>query len=201
MKKIEKIIIGTIFILLLFLTLYYTNYGDFEFVYYGFLSLVFSIPFLIFFTNKVNPPISVVIGLGVLILINMCAGGIIMIGQERLYDWVVFPIIVESSDLSIIKFDQIVHTFGGLMTTLVLYYLIKSKAKENKYDSFLFAIVILLAGFGASAFYEILELVSTTFENNGVGLYYNTVLDLCSDFLGSLVATIIIIKNRKKLNK
>jgi hypothetical protein len=63
----------------------------------------------------------------------------------------------------------------------------------------LFAIVILLAGFGASAFYEIVELVSTTFENNGVGLYYNTVLDLCADFIGALIATIFIVS--KNLSK
>lgn len=196
--KREGIFIYFLIAILLSLIGYYFSVGNFEFVYYGVLTLLISVPFTLYLIKKLRLPFSLILGIGFLIVINMFAGGIIFVKGTRLYDWIVIPIFSLTSELSIIKFDQVVHAYGGFIVTLVIYYILRFQDSKNSYGAPIFGLVLLLAGFGAASFYEIVEFFSKAFESNGVGEYYNTLLDLCSNFLGALVAIFILRKREFK---
>ncbi len=195
-EQLQNILMGILAIVVLWITFIYWRVENIEFVYYGLLTFLISIPFIIFLVKKIKISTGFLLGLAILVLVNLCAGGIIKIGGIRLYEWVPIKLFFITPELTAIKFDQIVHAYGGAICTFVLYRLMKYSIKKEKIHSTFLFFLVFLAGFGAASSYEIVEFVSKSFEVNGVGEYYNTLLDLCANFIGALIASITLINPR-----
>ena len=75
-----------------------------------------------------------------------------------------------------------------------MYYLLKPSLNNEKRLISL-SIVIIMAGLGTGAVNEIIEFGSfILFEDNGVGGYVNTSLDLVADLIGAIIAMAYILK-------
>jgi hypothetical protein len=118
------------------------------------------------------------------------AGGGVYINDIRLYEIILIPL---SAKYPILRYDQVVHTFGFAAATLTMFDLLRPLLKENFQGYVALSIVVVMAGLGVGAFNEIVEaLVSAVIPSSGVGGYLNTALDLISDLVGALIAMAFI---------
>jgi len=194
LKKHKALIAFTLLYVLAF-SLYYVWIKNFEFLWYVAVLLFFI--FLIGGTlhkTKLNP-ISLW-GLSVWGFLHMAGGGI-KIGSGVLYGLVLFPF-VQKGEMTILKYDQVVHAFGFAVATLVISELLAPYSKEK---GKMFYFVSALAGMGLGAINEIVEFVAVlVFPKTGVGGYYNTALDLVFNALGAGTMAVILwfLNNKKK---
>jgi hypothetical protein len=178
-------------------TLYYVARHNFEFLLYiGVLVFFFVLIFWTLPKSKFGPPI--LWGLSIWGLLHMAGGGI-PVGQGVLYDLILLPL-VSRGEIMILRYDQAVHCFGFGVTTLVGFHLLSPYLNEKTNWK---VIYLILAGFGMGmgALNEIVEFLATVLiPNTGVGGYVNTALDLVFNFLGSLIAVLLIhLKFRRPL--
>jgi len=167
---------------------------NYEFVIYVFVILFFLL--LILATNKkVEYPNDVLWGLTAWAILHMGGGGI-SIGGTRLYDLILIPI---SSTYEVLKYDQFVHMVGFFVTTLVVFHVLRPLLKPDLDKWWALSIVVVMAGLGFGALNEIVESSATVFApETGVGGYINTSLDLVSNFIGAILAMVLIRIRRKK---
>jgi uncharacterized membrane protein YjdF len=117
-------------------------------------------------------------------------GGAVFIDGVRLYDvsfW--------------LKYDQYVHFYGGLVAALGMYHLLGPQFnKKFLNNSYIVYPVIVLIALGIGGVNELIELFAVIFmdASAGVGDYMNNALDNFFNFLGALVALIVIHNIRKK---
>jgi hypothetical protein len=129
------------------------------------------------------------IGLTIWSLMHMAGGGLYINGV-RLYDIILLPL---SQTYPILRYDQLVHTFGFAAATLTMFDLLRPLLKENLQHFTALSIVVVMAGLGVGAFNEIVEaLVAAAIPQSGVGGYVNTALDLIADFIGAILAMVFI---------
>lgn len=128
-------------------------------------------------------------GLTLWSLMHMAGGGLYINGV-RLYDIILLPL---SQTYPILRYDQLVHTFGFAAATLTMFDLLRPLLKENLQHFTALSIVVVMAGLGVGAFNEIVEaIVAATIPQSGVGGYVNTALDLIADFIGAILAMAFI---------
>lgn len=128
-------------------------------------------------------------GLTIWSLMHMAGGGFYIDGV-RLYDMILIPI---SQTYPILRYDQLVHTFGFAAATLTMFDLLRPLLKENLQHFVALSIVVVMAGLGVGAFNEIVEaIVAAAIPQSGVGGYVNTALDLIADFIGAILAMVFI---------
>jgi uncharacterized membrane protein YjdF len=157
--------------------------------------IVFFLVLILATIKKVNYPNGVLWGLTLWSVLHMSGGGI-FIGDKKLYEWMIFPLVGEP--YNIFKFDQFVHMVGFWVATLVAFHLVKPLiTKKHRYIAL--SIVVAAAGLGFGALNEIIEFIATVFvPETGVGGYVNTALDLVADLIGAVGAVIyIIVKERR----
>lgn len=133
-----------------------------------------------------------------LTLLHM-AGGLIelprsMPVEERhlLYDWWLIP--------EVLKYDHIVHTFGNALATWLCWQLLQRTVASKTGWAFRdlkptpeLLFFCILAGMGIGSANEILEFIATKLvRNHGVGGYANTLMDLVSNTIGSLIVAAIL---------
>jgi uncharacterized membrane protein YjdF len=124
-------------------------------------------------------------GLTIWSLMHMAGGGFYINGV-RLYDMILIPL---SQTYPILRYDQVVHTFGFAAATLTMFDLLRPLLKENLQHFIALSVVVVMAGLGVGAFNEIVEaLVAAAIPQSGVGGYVNTALDLIADFIGAILA-------------
>jgi hypothetical protein len=139
--------------------------------------------------KRVTYSLSTLIGLTVWGLMHMAGGGV-PVGAGRLYDVMLLPL---SQSLPILRYDQVVHLWGFGVCTLLCYDLLMPQLNNRGRVPFSLGLVLVMAGLGFGAFNEILEfLVMCAVPKAGVGGYTNTSLDLCSNLIGALLASIWI---------
>jgi putative membrane protein len=113
-------------------------------------------------------------------------GSLVQVNGDILYNYVPFPI-ENPTGLTIIKMDQIVHTFGSAVSAVVMYYFLR---RDTRFHWLGIAVFSILAANGVGALNEIIEFVAkVTVADTGVGGYYNTGVDLCVNLLGSIIGT------------
>jgi len=176
---------------MLFFTWLYISQRNYEFFVHIIVLLFFTS--LILYTNKkVNYPNWMLLGLSAWAFLHM-SGGAIYIGETRLYELMIIQL---SQTLPIFRYDQAVHIFGFGVTTLAFHHIIKRPK-----ISIALGIVLVAAGTGAGAIYEIIEfLVTLVTAEHGVGGYMNNSLDLVSNFIGAVFAVILIKIKENKLH-
>ena len=161
---------------------------NYEFVIYvGVIIVCLALIGVSFF--KVRYSAATLLGLTVWSLMHMAGGGVYINGV-RLYDIILIPL---SQTYPILRYDQVVHTFGFAAATLTMFDLLRPLLKENLRHFIALSVVVIMAGLGVGAFNEIVEaLVAATVPQAGVGGYLNTALDLIADLLGAVLAMVFI---------
>ncbi len=157
---------------------------NYEFIIYvGVIIVCLAIIAATFF--KVRYSIPTLIGLTVWSLMHL-AGGSVYINGTLLYEIILIPI---SQKYPILRYDQLVHTWGFAVATLTMFDLLRPLLRENLQHFVALSIVVVMAGLGVGAFNEIVEaIVAAVVPESGVGDYVNTTLDLIADLLGAILA-------------
>lgn len=169
---------------------------NFEFI--GYVVVVAILFFVLLVSNKyVRYPSFVLWGLLVWAFLHML-GGVEMADGNVVYTLMIYPII--DNPYNILKYDQVIHTFGFFVATVVMYAVLRKHLKEF-FSWKAVGVVVVMAGLGLGALNEIVEFFMTvTLPNTNVGGYENTALDLVFNFLGALIAIFFIKKYKNKFN-
>ena len=158
---------------------------NFEFMFYSVVILVL-LAVLINVYRRFAFSEWIIISLSIFGLLHL-AGGNIYIYGVRLYD---FPIAG-----NLFHFDNVVHTTGIFLTTIILYNLISpfiDQRVKDKYIIFYFLLILMALGIGSLN--EIIELIAVLYlrAGQGVGNYLNNAFDIVFNAFGSTVATVVI---------
>jgi len=189
----ERIIVGANAVYIPIFTAIAWGRGNQEFLLYVVVILVI-LGLLVWQQPKIKFDTTVLWGLTLWGLMHM-AGGNIHIGDGVLYDVIVLPLV---PSLNILRYDQIVHTFGFGVATLVCFHMLKPYLKDTTHRPAALLFLVVLMGSGFGALNEILEFIAVlTMPETGVGGYENTLLDLCSNLLGGTAATVIFLSERR----
>ncbi len=119
------------------------------------------------------------------------AGGGVPVGDGVLYSMPVFPVIA-TGEMTILKYDQIVHAYGFGVTAWVLWHLL-ARFHPSLRGSKAILVFPALAAMGLGAVNEIIEFTAVLLvPDTNVGGYINTALDLCFNALGAVLAMVLV---------
>ena len=159
--------------------------GNAEFVGYIATLLVFLV--LIAATQRIARfPVWLLWCLSVWGLAHMAGGGIAVDGAV-LYALLLVPI-AGAGELTVLKYDQLVHFYGFGVTALVLWHILRRNfpVLDGTRSIYVFAV---LGSMGLGALNEIIEFVAVvSLPDTNVGGYHNTGLDLVFNAAGAVVA-------------
>ncbi len=124
-------------------------------------------------------------GLSVLGLLHALGGGVHVHG-DVLYNLVLVPLINQGPNgITLWRFDQLVHPYGTAVAALIAYFFI---ARSAKLPRIWMVVIAALAAMGIGSLNEVIEFIAKlTIPHTDVGGYDNTALDLCSNFVGSVI--------------
>jgi hypothetical protein len=169
---------------------YFVAIGNDEFLWYV-ATLVFFVALIAVTLKASQFPSGILWALTLWGLAHMAGGGL-PVGNSVLYAYRVLPIAGDDGELTLLKFDQIVHFYGFAVTTFVLWHLLRRHFPTLAGTKTLY-IYPALGSMGLGALNEIIEFVAViSFPETGVGGYYNTALDLVFNGLGAAVAAVLI---------
>ena len=159
--------------------------ANFEFLYYTFL-LSFLIYLVIYLHQRLHLGFFILFNLSLLGFLHL-AGGNFYLGDLRLYDYYFIPYIF--------KYDNMIHSYGTFIGTWALYSLLISHFREPVKKRFpVLALLLIFMAIGMGTIVELVEFLAVIIFGvaEQVGDYYNNTLDLLFNFLGSVLATVII---------
>lgn len=189
LKKSEWALVIFNLVYLIGFSWFYVQQRNWEFLLYIGVIVVFFI--LILATIKKSKFNAFVLwGLSIWGLLHMLGGGL-RVGDHVLYAQMIYPFIV-SGEMSILKFDQVVHIYGFFMTTIVGYYLLLPYLNEKTNWKVVYFLLVMV-GMGFGALNEVAEFIATIImPESGVGGYINTSLDLVSNLVGAIFGVVFI---------
>ncbi|HRH55718.1 MAG TPA: DUF2238 domain-containing protein [Candidatus Paceibacterota bacterium] len=117
-------------------------------------------------------------------------GAAVMVGGDILYNYV--PYYIDNpTGLTVIKFDQIVHTYASGVASVLAFFFLRRDTSFHAFGLFMFAV---LASMGVGAINEIIEFVAKlTVPDSDVGGYYNTAMDLSVNLVGAIVGAVVCV--------
>ena len=119
------------------------------------------------------------------------AGGGIRVGEGVLYN-LVLAHVAGTGELTVLKYDQLVHFYGFAVTAWLLWHLLDHAFPVLRGTRSIL-VFPALASMGLGAMNEIVEFTAVlTMPDTNVGGYYNTALDLVFNGAGAVVAMIVI---------
>lgn len=119
------------------------------------------------------------------------AGGSIPAGQGVLYNLVLIHL-AGSGELTLLKYDQVVHFYGFATTSWLLWHLLDRQFPALRGTRSLL-VFPALASMGLGAVNEIIEFSAVLLvPNTNVGGYFNTALDLVFNGLGAVAAMAVL---------
>ena len=188
--NLSEMIVGafTVAYILIF-TVWFFAIGNYEFIIYV-ITMIALLLLVGLSLRKAEYPASMLWALSLWGLMHMAGGGV-PVGGSVLYSLRLMPI-VETEQLFILKYDQLVHAYGFGVTTWVLHHLlvrhfpgVRGTATSLVYPA--------LASMGLGAVNEIIEFSAVlAVPDTNVGGYYNTALDLVFNATGAIVAVGIL---------
>ncbi|MEZ5685808.1 MAG: DUF2238 domain-containing protein [Paracoccaceae bacterium] len=128
------------------------------------------------------------------------AGGGVPVGESVLYGVQLIPIISDGQgEMTILKYDQVVHGFGFGVTAWVLWHLgAPFPTARGSWTSYTYP---ALAAMGLGAVNEIIEFSAVVMvEDTGVGGYFNTALDLVFNGAGAVIAMLAVAWRERSLS-
>ncbi len=177
------------FLLILFFAHHYYKLGNLEFVLYN-LVLILILVGMYFLHKRYNFSNTVLVGLSVWGFLHML-GGSTLISATRPYSWV-FVNIMTVGDTPVLRYDQVLHFYFYVVATVILYQILKKHLSSNAHWPTV-ATILVFAGMGVGAGNEIIEFLPVFFDvENGVGGYFNTLLDVIFNTLGAIAAVLYI---------
>ena len=186
----ERIIVGANGIYIPIFTALAWGRGNHEFLLYVVVIIV-VLGLLVWKQPKMKFDTTVLWGLTVWGLIHM-AGGNIRVGEGVLYEVILLPLV---PSLNILRYDQVVHTFGFGVATLVCFHMLRPYLRDGAGRPAALLFLVVMMGTGLGALNEILEFIAVlTMPDTNVGGYENTSLDLCSNLLGSTIAAVVFLR-------
>lgn len=112
-------------------------------------------------------------------------GGLWSVNGSVLYSLVLIDLVGEP--YSILKYDQIVHTYCYFIIALLLWQVVSTVKLDA--PQWLLAALTVLAASGVGGMNEIVEFSATVLvPDTNVGGYENTAIDLVANFLGACLA-------------
>jgi len=163
--------------------------GNSEFVWYV-VTLVVLIALVGLTLRIAQYPTAMLWALTVWGLAHMAGGGV-PVGESVLYAVQLVPII-STGELTLLKYDQVVHAYGFGVTAWLLWHLMHLHFPALR-STWTILIYPALGAMGLGAINEMIEFAAVlALPETGVGGYYNTALDLVFNALGAVVAMVVI---------
>ncbi len=120
-------------------------------------------------------------------------GGAVQIGDHTLFAHKIYPFLDNGGEFYILKYDQVVHAYlYGLVATMSHY--VAQTYFQIRKNTIMLATFAVLTSVGISGLNEIMEFLISLGMENGVGGYDNTMLDMCFNLCGAVVAIYFYIK-------
>ena len=190
-KPAEKAVAGFVILYLVAFSAWFFSIGNNEFIIYIVTMLVLL--GLIGTTLRIGEyPTPMLWALALWGLLH-CAGGGVPVGDQVLYATQVIPLVGNGdSEMTLLKYDQLVHALGFAITAWVLWHVLTRHYPDtrNSWTAYAFP---ALASMGLGAVNEIIEFSAVVIvQDTGVGGYVNTALDLCFNATGALIAVLAI---------
>lgn len=194
-KKGQLPILLSIIFLILVFTFLSLERENYEFLMYIGIIVLITIVFILT-NNKTKISNGVLWGLVLWAFMHL-AGGLIFVGKEKLYSFVIIEIFKIGNE-TVFRYDQLVHIIGFGIATYLVYELIRGYLNK-KTNWKIMSVIIVLCGMGIGAVNEIIEFIAVVIlPETGVGGYENTLLDIISNTIGAIIAVLIInIKKNK----
>ncbi|APX23636.1 MAG: DUF2238 domain-containing protein [Rhodobacteraceae bacterium] len=164
--------------------------GNYEFVVYVVTMLVL-IALVGRSLRTTNYPLPMLWALSAWGLLHMAGGGV-PVGDTVLYSAQVVPLTPQNGEMTLLKYDQLVHAYGFGVTAWVLWHLLR-----HHYPMLAGSRTILvypaLAAMGLGAVNEMIEFAAVlSVPETNVGGYLNTALDLVFNALGAVLAMVFV---------
>jgi len=177
---------------------YFVRIGNSEFLWYV-ATLIFFMALIAATLKASQFPPAILWALSLWGLAHMAGGGL-RVGDGVLYAYRVVPI-AGDGELTLLKFDQVVHFYGFAVTTFVLWHLLRRHFPQLAGTKTVY-VYPALASMGLGALNEIIEFVAVvSFPQTGVGGYFNTALDLVFNGLGACTAAVLIYLSNRSENR
>lgn len=160
--------------------------SNFEFLFYGITTLIL-VALLHTGNRHFNFGGKVLWGFNLWIILHIL-GGLLPIGNSVLYSFVIIELVPEP--YSILKYDQLVHTYCYFIAALLMWKVVSTLCTEHAQNSIIsMSIITVLAATGIGGLNEIIEFLATVFiPDTNVGGYENTAIDIVSNFIGACLA-------------
>ena len=174
-------------------TAWFLSIGNYEFIIYV-ITMVALVLLIGLSLRKAEYPPAMLWALSLWGLAHMAVGGLPVNGTV-LYNLALAPVI-ETDQFVILNYDQLVHAYGFGITAWVLHHLLTRHFPQTR-NTATALILPALAAMGLGAVNEMIEFAAViAVPDTNVGGYYNTLLDLCFNAVGALIAMLIIRRNR-----
>jgi len=168
--------------------------GNYEFVWYV-ATMLAMIALVARGLRKAEFPAGLLWALSLWGLAHMAGGGV-PVGDSVLYSWVIWPL-VGTGEMTILKYDQVVHAYGFGVTAWMLWHLMVRHFPDTA-GSWTALTYPAFGAMGLGALNEIIEFIAVlVFPNTNVGGYYNTALDLVFNATGATIAVLVIALARR----
>ena len=184
-KHKNYLVLAFTIVYLLAFTLNGVSKADYEFLYY---TILITVVIIVVTTihQKLHLASFILVNLSMLGFIHLMGGNMYIEGV-RLYDIYFIP--------GIIRYDNIVHTYGTFIGTLSLYSLLAmyiDPAIRRRYP--IFAMLLIMMAIGMGTIVELVEFLAVVLFGvaDKVGDYFNNTLDLFFNTLGASLATVMI---------
>ncbi len=168
--------------------------GNYEFVVYV-LTMLVLIALIGRSLRFAEYPVGMLWALTIWGLLHMAGGGV-PVGDSVLYSAQVVPITAENGEMTLLKYDQIVHAYGFGVTAWVLWHLMRRHFPLLD-GTWTIHVYPALASMGLGAVNEIIEFIAViSVPETNVGGYLNTALDLVFNAAGAVIAMVIVAARR-----
>ena len=114
-------------------------------------------------------------------------GGAVQIGDHVLFAHRIYPFVDLGGEFYILKYDQVVHGYLYGLVTLMAHHAV-AQYYRLLHRGWMLAMIAILVSVGISGLNEIMEFFISISVENGVGGYENTMLDMCFNLGGAIIA-------------
>lgn len=175
-------------------SVWFLSQGNYEFIVYV-ITMLILVGLVGSSVRIAEYPIAMLWALALWGLAHMVGGGV-PIGESVLYSYVLFPI-VGTGEMTILKYDQLVHGFGFAVTAWVLWHLMAHHYPVLRHTWTIYVYPVL-GSIGLGAVNEIIEFSAVLMvADTNVGGYYNTALDLVFNSCGAIIAILLVAKSER----
>ncbi len=163
--------------------------GNYEFIWY-ILTMAVMIALVGVNLRRAEFPLGLLWALSLWGLAHMAGGGIV-VGESVLYSATLLPLI-ETGELTLLKYDQLVHAYGFGITAWLLWHLMRRHYPATRH-SWTVHVYPALGAMGLGSVNEIVEFIAVlAIADTNVGGYVNTALDLVFNAAGAILAVCLL---------